>query len=224
MGAVAILPTWAEIPVTPDREEARSWAQRELLQREYQESRPSPVRMFLDWLDSLLNRIPSPEGVNVSLGITVAVVLALLLVAYVLWRSGGIHRQARAKSGDVFDDVVLSAADHRRAAEAAEASGDLRTALLERFRALVRSLSDRALVELTAGRTADELARRAASCLPTLATQLTNAARAFDDVRYGDRPATSEMVRSLRELDEQAARTSPVEASAGTPGHLAVPR
>lgn len=220
----SVLSILAEVPVRPDRQTARSWAEEELLKREYQEERRGPLRLLVDWLRSLLDRIPAPGSVNVNLGVTIAILLVVVLVAYVLWRSGGVRRQARARPGDVFDDPALTAADHRRAADAAEAAGDLRTALLERFRALVRGLSDRALVELEAGRTATELTRRAAVRLPALAPRLAAAARDFDDVRYGDRPATVDAVRAMRELDEQAARTSPVDAGGRVPDGLAVPR
>jgi hypothetical protein len=214
----------AEVPVLPDRRQAKAWAEEELLGREYQEAKPSPVRMLLDWLDEVLSGLPQPEGLTVGTGVTVVIVLGLLVLAYLLWRTGGLHREASAGADGVFDGPDLLAADHRRAAQEAEAAGDLRTALLERFRALVRDLSDRALLDLEAGRTADELARQAASRLPTLAESLMAAAQAFDDVRYGDRPATPEAVRFLRDLDETAARTTPAEPVRLSPDALVAPR
>jgi hypothetical protein len=212
----------AEVPVRPDRQTARSWAQEELTRREYQAERPGPIRMLLTWLGRQFDKLPAPDGINIGVGLTVAVLLLLALVGYVLWRSGGVHQRARARLGGVFDTPDLTATDHRRNADAAEAAEDLRTALLERFRAIARDLDDRALIQLTPGLTADELARRAATRLPALAADLTTAARAFDDVRYGDRPATVEAVRSLRELDERVRRTTPVTAGAAVaPGPVA---
>jgi hypothetical protein len=198
-----------DAPLRPDRQQARAWAQEELLKREYEAERPGPMRLLVAWLREQLGHVPAPEGLNVNLGVTIAVVLVLALAGYVLWRTGGVHRRARAREGEVFDVPQLTAEEHRRAAQAAEAAGDLRTALLERFRAIARSLSDRALLELSPGRTADELARAAAVRLPGLAEPLAVAARSFDDVRYGGRPATPAAVRSMRELDERAARTTP---------------
>jgi hypothetical protein len=101
----------------------------------------------------------------------------------------------------VFDDGARSAAWHRAAADAAVAAGHLRTAVLERFRAVVRELEERAVLAEQPGRTAGEAAQAAASRLPALGERLTAAARIFDDVRYGDRPATPEMDDALRELD-----------------------
>ncbi|MDQ1289066.1 MAG: hypothetical protein QG622_2632 [Actinomycetota bacterium] len=223
VGAAAVGPR-TDVPVVPDRRQARQWVEEELLGREYAEARPGPVEMLISWLKELLGRLPAPEGVDVSLGVTVASILALLLGGYVLWRTGGLHRQVTIHRNDVFDEPPRSAADHRRAAELAEAAGDLRTALLERFRALVRALSDRALVELDAGRTADELTRRASSRLPSLAPRLAAAGRVFDEVRYGDLSPTPEAVGSLRDLDDLASRTTPVEPRAVADGQPAVPR
>lgn len=214
----------AEAPVRPDRRQARVWAQEELARREYQAERPGPVRLLIDWLREQLNKVPAPEGINVHLGLTVAVVLLLVLVFYVVWRSGGVRTPSRIPRGEVFEATERTADEHRRAAVAAEAAGDLRTALLERFRAIARAFADRALVELSPGLTADELARRAGTRLPGLAADLASAARSFDDVRYGDRPAMPAAVRALRELDDRAAATTPVPGGAAVPGALAVPR
>jgi hypothetical protein len=214
----------ADVPVVPDRETARGWAQDELVKREYQAERPGPIRLLLDWLGDLLDKIPAPEGLNVGLGVTVALVLLLGLIGYVLWRAGGVHRRARVRPGDVFDDPDRTAEEHRRAADAAETAGDLRTALLERFRAIARSLGDRALIDLSPGLTADEAARRGGTRLPGLAVDLVAGARAFDDVRYGDRPATADAVRTMRELDAATLRTSPVAAGTAVGAGFEVPR
>lgn len=224
-GALLAVPVRGGVPVRPDRPQARAWAQEELVKREYQAERPGPIRMLITWLRRQLEQLPAPEGINVALGLGIAVLLILALVGYVLWKTGGVHRRARARPDRIFDEPDRSADAHRRASDAAEAAGDLATALIERFRAIARSLADRALIELTPGLTADELARRAAVRLPGLAGALATGAGAFDDVRYGDRPATAAAVRHLRDLDEQTARATPVATTAplAAPG-LGAPR
>ena len=202
------------VPATldPGRGQARAWAEQELLGREYQADRPGLVTRLRRWLQ---DHLPSFSGHWTNTGIA-AVILAVLLVAvvaYVLWRAGGVRRQARAAAPELFGEVERTAADHRRAADAAEAAGDLATALLERFRALIRALADRDLVPLGPGLTADEAARTAGTALPDLAGALDEAARSFDDARYGDRPVTREQVRHLRDLDERAAVARPLAAA-----------
>jgi len=213
-----------DAPVRPDREQARAWARTELTRREYQAERPGPVTLLLDWIGKLLDRVSTPRSIDLGIGLPVAIMIVLALVGYVVWRTGGFRRQAKLRTGGVFDATDRTAADHRRAAEDAEAAGDLATALVERFRAIARALSDRALIADSPGLTADELARRGGSRLPTLADDFVSAARAFDDVRYGDRPATGAAVRTMADLDTRAAATTPVPVGAPTAGSLAVPR
>jgi len=196
------------VPLQPDRDTARRWAEQELLGQEYQAARPGLVRRLWDWLSEQLGKLTGPD-VDVRVGLLVVTVVVLGIVGFVLWRSGGLHRTARASAPDLLGDPELTADDHRRAAADAQAAGDLSTAVLERFRALVRALADRDLVQLAPGRTADEAARSAARSLPGLADDLLAAARTFDDVRYGDRRPGIEQVDALRELDDRAAATRP---------------
>jgi hypothetical protein len=208
-----VTPTFSLLapPVQPDRDTARRWAEQELLGREYQKAKPGPVRLLWNWLRDRLDGLGSPEWVDARVALLVVTALVLGVVAYVVWRSGGLRRTARgAGPAQLFGDAELSADDHRRAAARAEAAGDLATAVLERFRAIVRSLADRDLVPLAPGLTADEAARAAGRALPDLAADLAAAARIFDDVRYGDRPADAGQVGALRTLDERAASARPL--------------
>jgi hypothetical protein len=212
-----------DAPIRPDREQARAWAREELSRREYQTERPGIIDMVLAWIGAQLDRVQAP-GVPGNVGVSVAIALVLALVAFVVWRTGGFRRQAKLRSRGVFDAVDRTATDHRRAAEEAEAAGDLHTALVEWFRAIARALSERALIAESPGLTADELARRAAGRLPALADDFSAAAVSFDDVRYGDLPATLAAVRAMADLDTRAAATTPAPAGAPVAGSLAVPR
>jgi hypothetical protein len=53
------------------------------------------------------------------------------------------------------------------------------------------------------GRTADEAAEEAGVQLPALRAELSEAARIFDEVRYGNRPATAEQDQFLRQVDAE---------------------
>lgn len=78
------------------------------------------------------------------------------------------------------------------------------------MRAVVRSLEERTLLDPRPGRTADEAAAEAAASLPDHAEALRAAARAFDDVTYGGRPADADMYARLRTLDLTLTRTKPL--------------
>lgn len=201
----------SETPVTPDRDEAQRWANEELSRSEYQEKRPSPVARFLDWLAEKLDWLAEKLGVpDTSEGmsspwLSLAVgFLSLLVLVIALWKvRSPLTRTVTRKDEPVFTGKALTAADHRAAADRAAEAEDWSTAVLERFRCLVRELEERSVLEPRPGRTADETTEAAAARLPELATRLRTASTTFDAVRYGNRPAVAETDRQLRDLDER---------------------
>jgi hypothetical protein len=207
------------VPVQPDAQQGRAWARAELAGPEYEH--PSLLRRALEWVLDRLQQLPLPHGTGTAITGTLLVAALVALLVWALRRAGGpLGRGQRAVGEDVFDDAARSAAWHRAGADAAAAAGDLRTAVLERVRAVVRELEERAVLAEQPGRTADEAARAAAVRLPGLAERLTAAARIFDDVRYGDLPATAGMDATLRELDAalRAERLVPLATTGAAPG------
>jgi hypothetical protein len=190
-----------EIPVDVGRDEARDAALRELSDPAYRDAEPSwfaqAVRWLLQRLDDLLSSVNSvlPGG----WWSVVALVLVLLAIAVGIRLKTG--KVARTASASIFGQRVLTAADHRRAAEAAVAQGDLAEAVRERFRAIVRALEERRVLDERSGRTVDEVAREAGRRLPEYANAMRAAARLFDDVWYGGHPATMEGYQNLVDLD-----------------------
>jgi hypothetical protein len=214
----------ASVPVAPDRDTARGWAVEELSKREYAAQRPSLLERFLDWLANLLDSASGAtpgNGTGTTLALVVGIVVVLVAVAVLV--TGRVVRRARQEqAAPVFDGEAGPARSHRANADDAAARGDWRTAVVERFRAVVRELEERAVLAPQPGRTADEAAAETSRWLPALANLLHAAARLFDDVRYGDRPADAEGDALLRRLDDdvRAARaTDPgaVPAGSGAP-------
>ncbi|WP_405492283.1 DUF4129 domain-containing protein [Streptomyces sp. NBC_00096] len=199
-------------PVTTGREAAREAARHELSRPEYHRNDPGLFRRamdrFWDWIGSLFEHASgaTPGG---TAGLVAVAVLVLLVVAALWWRLGTPRRAATA-AGHLFDDRVRSAADHRAAAEALAADSRWNEAVQERMRAVVRSLEERTLLDPRPGRTADEAAAEAAVSLPSHAADLRAAARTFDDVTYGARPADATMYATLRTLDQALSRTKPL--------------
>ena len=204
-----------EPPVTIPRDPAREAARRELSKRMYHENDPSwfqrALNAFWDWVDKLFSAASSatPGG---ALGLVV-VIAAVLLVVGALWWRLGTPRRGPVSSAALFDDRPRSAADHRAAAEAHAAQGHWNQAVQERMRAIVRSLEERALLDVRPGRTADEAAAEAGRALPSHADRLRSAARDFDDVTYGGRTATEQSYHRIAELDRDLERTKPLLAN-----------
>ncbi|WP_333778895.1 DUF4129 domain-containing protein [Streptomyces sp. IBSBF 3136] len=205
-------------PVTTPRDPAREAARRELAKRMYHENDPGLLQRALnalwDWIARLLDRAASatPGG---TLGLLVVVLFVVAVLAALWWRLGTPRREP-VSSATLFDDRPRSAAEHRAAAGAHAAQGHWNQAVQERMRAIVRSLEERALLDVRPGRTADEAAAEAGRALPSHTDRLRAAAREFDDVTYGGRRATEPSYQRIAELDRDLERTRPALAHSAT--------
>lgn len=200
----------AGVPLEVDRDSAHELARRELADPSYDVDRPLLARIMdaiLEWLGRLIDQAAGAIGGGLGLALLAAFVV--LVVAIVLLRTGPMARRAARHGGRMFDSVRLTAADHRRAADAAAATQDWATAVVERYRAVIATLEERAILDPRPGRTADEAAREAGSALPGLAGVLMAGAQLFDGVHYGGRPATGDDDARLRDLDAAVRRTRP---------------
>lgn len=186
-----------------DRDAADRLAREELSKPEYAEAQPSLLerlwRAFWEWVDGLLADIAPnvPGSLIVGLVLLVLAVAVVMLVIYL--RPARRARHTRR----VFDvDAMLSAEGHRRLANECAANGDHSDAIRERLRAINRELEDQVILSPRPGRTATEIANEAAFALAGDAAQLHDAARVFNDVWYGTRPATTEGYQALVSADE----------------------
>ncbi|GGM27336.1 DUF4129 domain-containing protein [Promicromonospora citrea] len=205
----------ADLPVVPDRDTAREWLAGELSKPEYAERESLLVRL-INWLIERLTAIDWPSaplsGPQVGLVVVLVVVVALL----VAWLVAGPVRLGRAarRSAEVLDtEDTRTAAQLRAAADAAASAGDWRTAVVERFRAVVRGLEERVVIDPRPGRTAQEAAADAGARLPAQAAALRSGADLFDGVEYGDRVAGGDDDAALRALDAAVVAARPEVAA-----------
>jgi Domain of unknown function (DUF4129) len=202
----------AEPPVLPGAEEARRWAAEELAKSEYRDAEPgwldSLWRSFLDWLLSLDGPANEPGPVpSPVIGIVIAVVIA---VAVILARPR-LNPKTRQRK-EVFEpDAELTASGYRLRAEASAAAGKWGDAVVDRFRALVRSAEDRTVLDPQPGRTADEVVLALSVPFPTEAARLDQAARTFDAVRYGNWTAGSSDYQAIAGLDQHLEAMKPAK-------------
>ncbi|WP_205687461.1 DUF4129 domain-containing protein [Cellulomonas endophytica] len=212
LDVLAALP--GSVPVDPDAPTARRWLVEELARPEYHR-RGTLLESLLAWLDGLfadvrLGSLPSP----LATGLVALAVLAVVAVS--LWVGGPVRRSRRTASarGVLAAEDDRDAAALRAAADAALAAGDPALALAERFRALVRALEERTVLDERPGRTAREAAATAGVRLPAHAADLRAAADRFDAVVYGHRSATRGEAEAVRALDEAVARARPTAPGA----------
>ena len=216
-----------EPPLTPDADEARSWAERELEKAIYDRS-PSLWDRFLDWLSDLWERVFDSSGSLGPVLMPLVVLLVLAVVVGIALLVGGPIRRRRLRRGqgsvEVLDGDQRTSAALRAAADAAAAAGEYGTAVLERYRAVVRSLDERAVLEDRQGRTAHEAAIAAGARLAPCADDLRRAAEMFDGVCYGDLVPTADDDAWLREVDRQVAGTRPSRTGDLAETELVAPR
>ncbi|WP_350001793.1 DUF4129 domain-containing protein [Pseudarthrobacter sp. WHRI 8279] len=203
----------AEPPVLPGAEEARRWAAEELSQPEYRDAAPPWVETlwedFLDWLSSLDG---SPDPSSTVPSPVIGVVIAVIVVAAVIIARPRLNHKAR-QANEVFGtESVLAAGDYRRRAENSAANGRWADAVVDRFRALVRSAEDRTILDPQPGRTADEVARDLALPFSAEAQRLGWAAGTFDAIRYGNRAADGADYRAMAGLDDALEALKPIRS------------
>ena len=198
-----------------DRDAAHQAAQIELDKPIY--SKGSAAQQFVEWLNELLYRLLDKTASIPGGWFTTSVLLILLVIAVVV----AVHIARRTmrtnRGGDylLFEATQLTAAQHRATAESYAAQGDWAAAIRHRLRAVARQLEETGVLEPAPGRTANELASDAGAALPHLRSELSEAATAFNDVTYGERPGTEAAYRMIVALDDHLRSRSYAAAPTG---------
>lgn len=187
-----------EIPVGLDRDDARRRAMEELAKAKYGGSPgwfdEAVDRIFrlLSRLSQLYRRMVAAQqggGEGINWGFVVAVTVLLLACALVIWKVGRPKWRHRPSDASLELDASTRPADYRAQAEAAASRGDWRAAVRDRFRAIVRELEDRTILQVRPARTAWEAAYSAVRLMPGSQAALFDGADLFNRVVYGEQPA-----------------------------------
>ncbi|SFR99388.1 protein of unknown function [Microbacterium sp. cf046] len=201
-------------PLTPDGDEARRWAERELSDPAYAAAEPTPLdriaQAIAEFFESLFGTQLSGDW-GPWFGVIAAVVVVLVIVAaFLVWGVPRTTGRARAATALFGRDEQRSAAGLRRDAASHASKGEWDAAIVLRFRALARGLVERGAVDTPPGATVHAFARAAARAFPASADELETAAEAFDDVRYLRRPGTEELYRRIAAVDDAVSAARPV--------------
>jgi len=193
-------------PIEIGRDEARRRAEEELARAKYQ-GMPEWLADLLQRLQDLLSGLIDPPvpaaggaaGFNwVFLVVALVVVVGLVLI---VWRVGLPRWRPRTTDVEVETDPEVEPQQYRTASQRAADAGDWSGAIRERFRALVRELEHRTIIDPRPGRTALEAAGTAARLLPEVEPALHTAARLFNDVMYGELEADAEGYARMTSID-----------------------
>lgn len=203
-----------------DRDAAHDAAQRELNKPIY--PRPSLTDEIMDKINEFLLKLILKTS-HVSGGwftVTVLVILAAIAIFVAIRIARRTMRTNRGGDYELFDAGQLTAAQHRATAESFAADGNWAAAIRHRLRAVARELEETGVLTPVPGRTANELAHGAGDALPHLAAELSQAATAFNDVTYGERPGTQAAYQMIADLDDHLRSrsvTSPIVAQTAAP-------
>ncbi|MBR7827403.1 DUF4129 domain-containing protein [Actinospica sp. MGRD01-02] len=204
--------------MTPGRQQAQQQASQELAQGKYhvQPTSPSPTPSTSSPTPTVSTPSPTPTSTasHHSSGTTILLVILLIVVVgiailLVLRKIGKPRKDENAKkdkgkhlAGGSAETPLFGAALHRHNAEQAAKGGNWQEAIRERFRAVIAVLDERSLLPERKDRTADEAARDAGELLPEHAEALRDAARAFDEVEYGEYLGTPEGYGVISAVDD----------------------
>lgn len=211
----------ADAPVTPDPETARRWAESELRDPIYH-----PSFNLLGWLQEKISELLDGLG-RASQELTViqvvAVAVVIVVVVLALYVAGPVRRsRSGPRSHVVLGAEERSAQDLRDAAGRSAAQGRYDDAVIDGYRAIVRSLEERAVLDSRPGRTAHEASTEAARRFPALSERLHRVGRLFDDICYGHTGAVAIDHDVVRTLDRDLLAARP-EDPAGV-AELVAPR
>ena len=200
--------TWAlrlDPPLDPSPEEGRGLLRRELIDPEYHQD--DVVRRFLEWLRRVLLGLLDAASGAPPLSMFAAMAVGLMLVLALIWLVTRARASPRSVSatGAVLPDESISAAEWRERAERAHADGRYSEALVDAFRALAAGQVEQGGLGESPGATAHEVAEALRAAYPQQAAGMSEGARLFDLVLYGDRAATREQAELLLSLDAELA-------------------
>jgi hypothetical protein len=206
----------ADVPVQPDADQARSWLKAELLDPIYHEN-GSLLETIRAWIiEKVQEALSAVSAVGSNRAALVVVAIALITATVALLVAGPVRRaRSTARlSHDVLVDDTRSASELRAASAVHADAGRFNEAVLDRFRAVLRSLEERTVLDPRPGRTADEAAREAGHRFPQHSTAFQDAGHLFDDVCYGDLAADTQSYHRVCELDDSIAASRPTAAVA----------
>ncbi len=194
-------------PTVIGRQAAQRLARQELSRAVYHPGIP-----FTERVEQAIARLLDAAGSAVPGGwwaLVALTALGVIAAAAVLAWIGPVARSRPRPSDPLLQGKRLSARDHRENAERQAAAGDFTAAIVESVRAIAVDLEERGVFPARVGRTADELAAEASRVLPDHAAGLRDAARLFDDVRYGERAGTAAGYERLRDLGTMISAARP---------------
>ena len=199
---------WAPLPdppLVPTPDQGRDLLRRELLDPAYHQD--DVVRRLIEWVGRRIDSVLEAASSAPPLSAFAAMAIGLLLVLGLVWLATRARATPTQRSGldAILTDTSISAREWRRRAEQALAEEQYSAALVDAFRGLVARQVERGRLDAAPGTTAHEVTQALRSAYPDRGAAMTEGARLFDLVLYGDRSATREQAELVLALDDELA-------------------
>jgi|SRR5690625_926002 len=209
---------WLDIPVVPDGDEARRWAEEELSKSVYSSDGESLLIKLIRVISEFFSRAEANTQVPVDVAavVIVSVLAVAAAVSFIVFGPVRRRRRSRTVSQAVLGDDTRTAAELREAALSHAAVGQWSLAVMNQFRAITRSLIERAIIDDRPGQTAYEVVLIAGPKLPSSQVTLQQAGRLFDRVCYGEVAATQDEFTWIKDADASVSATRPNTAAVMT--------
>ncbi|WP_286957053.1 DUF4129 domain-containing protein [Brevibacterium sp. UBA7493] len=206
-------------PLTPDRDEARRWAEKKLSEPEYRDADLSPLeklgRAIDRFFDGIIDSVAALDSPWTLLIIAAIIVGLVVLVIRRVRRgtSGGVDLAAfdPAERAETIDPQAFW-----DAAQTAAGKGDYTLAVQNGVRAIFARFVAAGLIDMTAASTASELAGAAAAACPPAAADAHAAGALFDAVTFGEAHASAADWQDLLSRAERISASGPGSAHAST--------
>lgn len=200
-----ILSAVLEPPLVPTPGQGRDLLRRELLDPAYHQD--DLLQRLLAWLERRIVDVLAVASNAPPLSAFAAMAVGLVLVLALIWLATRARTapQRRSPQESLLPDASITAREWRDRAERAAAEGRHSDALVDGFRALVARQVERGRLDAAPGTTAHEVAETLRAAYPSQAAGMSEGARLFDLVLYGEREATQEQATFVLALDDELA-------------------
>jgi hypothetical protein len=201
-GLVGLVSRLPDPPLDPSGSEGRAKLRRELVHPEYHQQ--NLLQEILDWASRKIGGGLDRAQQAPPLSTLATMVIFVALAGVLVWMASRARLTAREREErrTVLTEEVVTADELRARAEAALEAGRFEEAVVEAFRALAVRQVERGRLADAPGATADEVADTLAQEYAAMADRVRAGALLFDEVLYGDRPASREQAQSVLALDD----------------------
>lgn len=207
-------------PWTPDDDRARQLLDERIETYDLDPAGMTLWERIIVWLNDALAISIDPTGTG-SVVLQVLLIIAVGVLAFLVFRyfRPSVSPDTDRRGAHLADPSV-PAEEYLAAAQRALAAHEFDQAYLQAYRFIVRSASDRGLVEVTPATTATTFGGSLGAVLPEYREALAEASTEFNRISYGGSVPTRESAETVLQLAQSIAAAHPQAGGHSDPARL----